>query len=40
MLDEVSDSVLVDMLWDTQMYLYEQRDTLQTLARQLKGHKK
>ncbi|KAF3852918.1 hypothetical protein F7725_006273 [Dissostichus mawsoni] len=38
--DEVSDSVLVDMLWDTQMYLYEQRDTLQTLARQLKGHKK
>ncbi|KAK5925811.1 hypothetical protein CgunFtcFv8_021438 [Champsocephalus gunnari] len=40
MLDEVSDSVLVDMLWDTQMYLYEQRDTLQTLARQLTGHKK
>uniref|UniRef100_UPI001EAEEAC8 85/88 kDa calcium-independent phospholipase A2-like n=1 Tax=Oncorhynchus gorbuscha TaxID=8017 RepID=UPI001EAEEAC8 len=24
MLDEVSDAVLVDMLWETQMYLYEQ----------------
>ncbi|XP_063736825.1 85/88 kDa calcium-independent phospholipase A2 isoform X3 [Eleginops maclovinus] len=39
MLDEVSDAVLVDMLWDTQMYLYEQRETLQRLARQLKEHK-
>ncbi|XP_028829087.1 85/88 kDa calcium-independent phospholipase A2 isoform X2 [Denticeps clupeoides] len=35
MLDEISDSVLVDMLWETQMYLYEQRDNLQTLAQQL-----
>lgn len=35
MLDEVGDSVLVDMLWDTQMYLYEKRDVLQALARQL-----
>uniref|UniRef100_A0A8C5D1U1 phospholipase A2 n=1 Tax=Gouania willdenowi TaxID=441366 RepID=A0A8C5D1U1_GOUWI len=31
MLDEVSDSVLVDMLWETQMYLYEQRTVLQSL---------
>ncbi|XP_031419425.1 85/88 kDa calcium-independent phospholipase A2 [Clupea harengus] len=35
MLDEVSDAVLVDMLWETQMYLYEQRAQLQTLAQQL-----
>ncbi|XP_063058512.1 85/88 kDa calcium-independent phospholipase A2 isoform X2 [Engraulis encrasicolus] len=35
MLDEVSDAVLVDMLWETQMYLYEQREQLQTLAQQL-----
>uniref|UniRef100_A0A8C6T7L3 phospholipase A2 n=1 Tax=Neogobius melanostomus TaxID=47308 RepID=A0A8C6T7L3_9GOBI len=35
MLDEVADSVLVDMLWDTQMYLYEKRDVLQALALQL-----
>uniref|UniRef100_A0A8C2Z705 phospholipase A2 n=1 Tax=Cyclopterus lumpus TaxID=8103 RepID=A0A8C2Z705_CYCLU len=32
MLDEVSDAVLVDMLWETQMYLYEKRETLQSLA--------
>uniref|UniRef100_A0A3B4AD90 phospholipase A2 n=1 Tax=Periophthalmus magnuspinnatus TaxID=409849 RepID=A0A3B4AD90_9GOBI len=32
MLDEVGDGVLVDMLWDTQMYLYEKRDVLQTRA--------
>ncbi|XP_068455692.1 85/88 kDa calcium-independent phospholipase A2 isoform X2 [Clinocottus analis] len=35
MLDEVSDAVLVDMLWETQLYLYEKRDTLQALARGL-----
>uniref|UniRef100_A0A665TCP7 phospholipase A2 n=1 Tax=Echeneis naucrates TaxID=173247 RepID=A0A665TCP7_ECHNA len=32
MLDEVSDAVLVDMLWETQMYLYEKREVLQSLA--------
>ncbi|XP_061765736.1 85/88 kDa calcium-independent phospholipase A2 isoform X1 [Nerophis ophidion] len=35
MLDEVSDAVLVDMLWETQMYLYEKRDVLQSLANAL-----
>uniref|UniRef100_A0A8C2ALL6 phospholipase A2 n=1 Tax=Cyprinus carpio TaxID=7962 RepID=A0A8C2ALL6_CYPCA len=35
MLDEVSDAVLVDMLWETQMYLYEHRDVIQTLSQQL-----
>lgn len=35
MLDEVSDAVLVDMLWETQMYLYEKRDVLQSLAKDL-----
>uniref|UniRef100_A0A8K9X731 phospholipase A2 n=1 Tax=Oncorhynchus mykiss TaxID=8022 RepID=A0A8K9X731_ONCMY len=35
MLDEVSDAVLVDMLWETQMYLYEQRENVQFLAQQL-----
>lgn len=35
LLDEVSDAVLVDMLWETQMYLYEKRDVLQSLAKQL-----
>ncbi|KAJ8406694.1 hypothetical protein AAFF_G00296100 [Aldrovandia affinis] len=35
MLDEVSDAVLVNMLWETQMYLYEQREQIQALARQL-----
>ncbi|XP_042341351.1 85/88 kDa calcium-independent phospholipase A2 isoform X2 [Plectropomus leopardus] len=35
MLDEVSDAVLVDMLWETQMYLYEKRETLQSLAKVL-----
>ncbi|XP_054636305.1 85/88 kDa calcium-independent phospholipase A2 [Dunckerocampus dactyliophorus] len=35
MLDEVSDVVLVDMLWETQMYLYEKRDVLQSLAKAL-----
>ncbi|TNN28667.1 85/ calcium-independent phospholipase A2 [Liparis tanakae] len=32
MLDEVSDAVLVDMLWETQLYLYEKRAALQALA--------
>ncbi|KAI4874240.1 hypothetical protein NFI96_027648 [Prochilodus magdalenae] len=35
MLDEVSDAALVDMLWETQMYLYENREAIQTLAQQL-----
>lgn len=35
LLDEVSDAVLVDMLWETQMYLYEKRECLQTLAQLL-----
>ncbi|XP_034534888.1 85/88 kDa calcium-independent phospholipase A2 isoform X1 [Notolabrus celidotus] len=35
MLDEVSDAVLVDMLWETQMYLYEKRENLQSLAKLL-----
>ncbi|XP_077936065.1 85/88 kDa calcium-independent phospholipase A2 isoform X4 [Gasterosteus aculeatus] len=35
MLDEVSDAVLVDMLWETQMYLYERRETLRSLAQLL-----
>lgn len=35
MLDEVSDAVLVDMLWETQMYLYEKREVLQSLAKVL-----
>ncbi|XP_055014773.1 85/88 kDa calcium-independent phospholipase A2 isoform X2 [Boleophthalmus pectinirostris] len=38
MLDEVGDGVLVDMLWDTQMYLYEKRDVLQVLAQELLDH--
>ncbi|XP_076023418.1 85/88 kDa calcium-independent phospholipase A2 isoform X2 [Genypterus blacodes] len=35
MLDEVSDGILVDMLWETQMYMYQKREVLQALARQL-----
>ncbi|XP_029029786.1 85/88 kDa calcium-independent phospholipase A2 isoform X2 [Betta splendens] len=35
MLDEVSDAILVNMLWETQMYLYEKRDVLQSLAKLL-----
>ncbi|XP_047433382.1 85/88 kDa calcium-independent phospholipase A2-like [Mugil cephalus] len=35
LLDEVSDAVLVDMLWETQMYLYEKREILQSLAKLL-----
>ncbi|KAF7217832.1 85/88 kDa calcium-independent phospholipase A2 isoform X1 [Nothobranchius furzeri] len=35
MLDEVSDTVLVNMLWETQMYLFQKRDILQSLAQLL-----
>ncbi|XP_066510786.1 85/88 kDa calcium-independent phospholipase A2-like isoform X2 [Hoplias malabaricus] len=35
MLDEVNDAVLVDMLWETQMYLYESRDIIQMISQQL-----
>ncbi|XP_034043851.1 85/88 kDa calcium-independent phospholipase A2 isoform X2 [Thalassophryne amazonica] len=35
MLDEVSDAVLVDMLWETQMYLYENRAVVESLVKQL-----
>ncbi|XP_067354907.1 85/88 kDa calcium-independent phospholipase A2 isoform X1 [Channa argus] len=35
MLDEVSDAVLVNMLWETQMFLYEKREVLQSLAKLL-----
>uniref|UniRef100_A0A7N9AUN3 phospholipase A2 n=1 Tax=Mastacembelus armatus TaxID=205130 RepID=A0A7N9AUN3_9TELE len=35
MLDEVSDAVLVDMLWETQMYLYEKRELIQSLVKVL-----
>uniref|UniRef100_A0A7N6BZX5 phospholipase A2 n=1 Tax=Anabas testudineus TaxID=64144 RepID=A0A7N6BZX5_ANATE len=35
MLDEVSDAVLVNMLWETQMYLYEKKEVLQSLAKML-----
>ncbi|XP_074127821.1 85/88 kDa calcium-independent phospholipase A2 isoform X6 [Sminthopsis crassicaudata] len=35
MLDEVSDTVLVNALWETEVYIYEQRDQLQKLVQQL-----
>lgn len=35
MLDEVSDAVLVDMMWEAQMYLYEKRESLHSLAKLL-----
>lgn len=38
MLDEVSDAVLVDMLWETQMYLYEKREVLQSVAKLLQDN--
>lgn len=38
LLDEVQDSVLVDMLWDTQMFLYERRQELEELSLQLLDH--
>ncbi|KAM9324078.1 85/88 kDa calcium-independent phospholipase A2 [Gastrophryne carolinensis] len=37
MLDEVSDAVLVNMLWDTQIYIYQQREEIQKLVRLLLG---
>ncbi|XP_075869198.1 85/88 kDa calcium-independent phospholipase A2 isoform X2 [Nelusetta ayraudi] len=39
LLDEVSDAVLVDMMWETQMYLYEKRECLQNLAQLLLNSK-
>ncbi|XP_057700147.1 85/88 kDa calcium-independent phospholipase A2 isoform X2 [Corythoichthys intestinalis] len=38
MLDEVSDAILVEMLWETQMYLYDKREVLQSLAKVLLGN--
>uniref|UniRef100_A0A8C6N6B3 phospholipase A2 n=1 Tax=Melopsittacus undulatus TaxID=13146 RepID=A0A8C6N6B3_MELUD len=35
MLDEVNDSVLVDALWDTQLYIYQQREQFEQLVRHL-----
>ncbi|XP_030064134.1 85/88 kDa calcium-independent phospholipase A2 isoform X2 [Microcaecilia unicolor] len=37
MLDEVSDAILVNMLWETQIYIYQQRDTIQRLVQLLLG---
>ncbi|CAH2327296.1 85 88 kDa calcium-independent phospholipase A2 isoform X1 [Pelobates cultripes] len=33
MLDEVSDEVLVNMLWETQIYIFQQRDVWHKLAK-------
>ncbi|KAM9493755.1 85/88 kDa calcium-independent phospholipase A2 isoform 2-T2 [Clarias gariepinus] len=35
LLDEVSDAVLVNMLWETQMFLYENRELIHALAQKL-----
>ncbi|XP_031456020.1 85/88 kDa calcium-independent phospholipase A2 [Phasianus colchicus] len=35
MLDEVNDSVLVNALWDTQLYIYQQREQLEQLVHYL-----
>ncbi|XP_061306801.1 85/88 kDa calcium-independent phospholipase A2 isoform X2 [Pezoporus flaviventris] len=35
MLDEVNDSVLVDALWDTQLYIYQQREQFEQLVQHL-----
>lgn len=35
MLDEVNDAVLVNALWDTQLYIYQQREQLERLVRDL-----
>ncbi|MGH0178215.1 UNVERIFIED_CONTAM: hypothetical protein FKN15_018422 [Acipenser sinensis] len=32
LLDEIEDAVLVNMLWETQIYVYEQREQIQHLA--------
>nr|XP_033785414.1 85/88 kDa calcium-independent phospholipase A2 isoform X2 [Geotrypetes seraphini] len=37
MLDEISDAILVNMLWETQIYIYQQRDTIQRLVQLLLG---
>ncbi|KAI6079414.1 85/88 kDa calcium-independent phospholipase A2 isoform X1 [Aix galericulata] len=34
-LDEVNDAVLVNALWDTQLYIYQQREQLERLVRDL-----
>ncbi|XP_052645779.1 85/88 kDa calcium-independent phospholipase A2 isoform X2 [Harpia harpyja] len=35
MLDEVNDTVLVNTLWDTQLYIYQQREQFEQLVRHL-----
>lgn len=35
MLDEVNDTVLVNALWDTQLYIYQQREQFQQLVQHL-----
>ncbi|XP_041272641.1 85/88 kDa calcium-independent phospholipase A2 isoform X4 [Onychostruthus taczanowskii] len=35
MLDEVNDAVLVNALWDTQLYIYQQREQLEQLVQHL-----
>lgn len=35
MLDEVNDSVLVNALWDTQLYIYQHREQLERLVQYL-----
>lgn len=35
MLDEVSNTILVNMLWETQMYIYQHWDTFEQLVEQL-----
>lgn len=35
MLDEVSDSVLVSALWETEVYIYEHREQFQKLVQSL-----
>ncbi|XP_058872424.1 85/88 kDa calcium-independent phospholipase A2-like isoform X2 [Acipenser ruthenus] len=35
LLDEIEDAILVNMLWETQIYVYEQREQIQHLARWL-----
>lgn len=35
LLDEVADGVLVDLLWETQLFLYEKRNVLEELSLQL-----
>ncbi|XP_038639419.1 85/88 kDa calcium-independent phospholipase A2 isoform X2 [Scyliorhinus canicula] len=35
MLDEIDDAILVNMLWDTQIYIHQERERIQQLARLL-----